>query len=54
MKSDVMVNANRDNPKRLNKNLLKYFKRNASLNKIEDFIKSLSDKSFVQFLSSHS
>ena len=54
MKSDVSVNADGDKPKRLNQNLLKYLKRNASLNKLEDFIKSLSAKSFVQFLSSHS
>ena len=53
MKSEVSVNAG-DNPKRLNQNLLKCLKRNASLNKLEDFIKSLSTKIFVQFLSSHS
>ena len=36
MKSDVSVNADVDNPKRLNQNLLEYLKRNASLNKHED------------------
>ena len=48
MKSDVSVNADGYYPKRLNQNLLKSLNRNASLNKLEDFIKSLSAKSFVK------
>ena len=37
MKSDVSVNTDVDNPKRLNKNILKYLKNNAWFNKLEDF-----------------
>ena len=49
MKSDVSVNAGRDNPKRLNQNLLKYLKRNASLNKLEDFKKAFRPKVSYSF-----
>ena len=44
MKSEVSVNAGRDNPKRLNQNLLKYLNRNAILNKLEDFKKVFRPK----------
>ena len=37
MKPDVSVNSDRDNPKRLKQNILKYLKRKAWLNKLEDF-----------------
>jgi hypothetical protein len=37
MKSDVSVNADGENPKRLNRNILKYSEKNAWLNKLEDF-----------------
>jgi hypothetical protein len=37
MKSDVSVIADGDNPKRLNQNILKYLKKNAWFNKLEDF-----------------
>jgi len=48
MKSDVSVNTDVDNPKRLNKNILKYLKNNAWFNKLEDFKeKNFSAKMFV-------
>jgi len=54
MKSDVPVNADGDNPKRVNQNILKYLKTNAWLNKFEDFKQKIFRPKVSFFLSSHS